>query len=739
MDALAGTGAARMFFALGASHLMGAIAEIPCRSGRASTGAPISTPRARATARARVARQSRSRRCSTPIATTLTAEAERILRGRSRRRAHLQPRPRHLAQHADRCGRAPGRDRPRLQAHMIEDVSGRARRGDRTGLRAARTHLRGRRRASNARSRRARGADRRRDSSSTRGRATADPQSIRGERFDARDRRRRRVRKGRRQHVDRDRHAACRPASSRSGRNLRGHGFFAAGVSVVLHPRNPYAPTAHCNYRYFEAQAPDGARSAWWFGGGADLTPYYPQLDDVRHFHATLRAACDRHDPRFYPAFKAWCDRYFYLKHRGETRGVGGIFYDYLDAAGFGESDDRTTFAAAAVRSSRCSRSWPTRAPRSPMRTCRWSSGMRSTAFGERERSFQLLRRGRYVEFNLIYDRGTHFGLQSGGRTESILMSLPPLVRWAYDERPEPGSRRGRAARRTCGRATGCGDDRWEHEPPSRSCWSISDRRRRRPPPTCRAYLDEFLMDPYVLDVPRSLRALLVRGLILPTRPAKSAAAYAKIWTAEGSPLVVISQRTPTALEAPHAAARRSGDALRRAVDRARRRRNCSRVPARSTNWSSSRSIRTTRWRRRRRSRSRSNGALRGKNVPHRFVPPFYRRPGVSRCAGRARARRATGRRAVRALQLSRHPAAPRAEDGSDRRALSALARLLQHARPKRGRRVTATRSSRRPKASRSVSGSATGSTALRFSRVWVAVGSNRSPTAYSRDCRRAA
>jgi coproporphyrinogen III oxidase len=226
---------------------------------------------------------------------------------------------------------------------------------------------------------------------------------------------------------------------------LMGHGFFAAGVSVVLHPVNPYAPTAHCNYRYFEAQAPDGARSAWWFGGGADLTPFYPQLEDVRHFHATLRAACDRHDPVFYPAFKTWCDRYFFLKHRSETRGVGGIFYDYLDAAGFGESDNRTTFAR----------------PRTfeQMLAFMADAGAAfvdaylpiverhaSDPFGERERSFQLLRRGRYVEFNLIYDRGTHFGLQSGGRTESILMSLPPLVRWAYDERPQPGSPEARLA-----------------------------------------------------------------------------------------------------------------------------------------------------------------------------------------------------------------------------------------------------------------------------------------------------
>jgi len=222
--------------------------------------------------------------------------------------------------------------------------------------------------------------------------------------------------------------------------DLAGHGFFAAGVSVVIHPRNPNAPTAHCNYRYFESQAPDGSSGAWWFGGGADLTPYYPVLDDVRHFHGTLRDACDRHDPLFYPAFKAWCDRYFFLKHRGETRGVGGIFYDYLDAAGFGEADNRTALPQ----------------PRSFAERLDFmkDAGLAfvdayfpiverraGDPFGERERSFQLLRRGRYVEFNLIYDRGTHFGLQSGGRVESILMSLPPLVRWAYDERPEPGSR----------------------------------------------------------------------------------------------------------------------------------------------------------------------------------------------------------------------------------------------------------------------------------------------------------
>ena len=221
---------------------------------------------------------------------------------------------------------------------------------------------------------------------------------------------------------------------------LDGHGFFAAGVSVVLHPHNPYAPTAHCNFRYFESTAPDGTPSAWWFGGGSDLTPYYPDLADVRHFHNLLRAACERHDGQFYPAFKAWCDRYFYLPHRRETRGVGGIFYDYLDGNGFGETNERVTFTR----------------PRSFEQLLGFMSDVGAAfgeaylplverhaldTFGERERAFQLLRRGRYVEFNLVHDRGTHFGLQSGGRTESILMSLPPLVRWAYDERPQPGSR----------------------------------------------------------------------------------------------------------------------------------------------------------------------------------------------------------------------------------------------------------------------------------------------------------
>jgi coproporphyrinogen III oxidase len=221
--------------------------------------------------------------------------------------------------------------------------------------------------------------------------------------------------------------------------DLAGHGFFAAGVSLVFHPRNPYAPAAHCNFRYFESRPPDGSPGAWWFGGGGDLTPYYPELHAVRHFHATLRGACARHDPAFYPAFKAWCDRYFRLPHRDETRGVGGIFYDYLDADGFGESADRAPFARR--RSAEELFAFMRDAGEAFAQAYFPLVERRAnTPFGERERAFQLLRRGRYVEFNLLYDRGTQFGLQSGGRTESILMSLPPLVRWEYDARPEPGS-----------------------------------------------------------------------------------------------------------------------------------------------------------------------------------------------------------------------------------------------------------------------------------------------------------
>lgn len=225
-----------------------------------------------------------------------------------------------------------------------------------------------------------------------------------------------------------------------------GHGFYATGTSMVLHPRNPYVPTVHLNYRYFEAGP------VWWFGGGADLTPYYPFAEDAKHFHQVHKAACDRHHSEYYPVFKRWCDEYFYLKHRGETRGVGGIFFDYQD------SSDRELYRGPdpngeAARYSQQvgsvgNRSWEDLF--AFIQSCGQAfleaylpivERRRHLEYGDRERQFQLYRRGRYVEFNLVYDRGTIFGLQTNGRTESILMSLPPLVRWEYGYTPEPNSR----------------------------------------------------------------------------------------------------------------------------------------------------------------------------------------------------------------------------------------------------------------------------------------------------------
>ena len=196
-----------------------------------------------------------------------------------------------------------------------------------------------------------------------------------------------------------------------------GREFMATGISLIAHPGNPYVPTVHMNYRYFEAG------DVWWFGGGADLTPYYPFMEDVVHFHRTLKDACDHHNPEFYPRFKKWCDQYFYIEHREEPRGVGGIFFDYLQ----GDYEKLSQF----VRD--CGEAFlPSYIPIVQRRKDR--------DFGEREREFQLYRRGRYVEFNLVYDRGTRFGLETGGRIESILMSMPPLVRWEYDYQPEPGT-----------------------------------------------------------------------------------------------------------------------------------------------------------------------------------------------------------------------------------------------------------------------------------------------------------
>jgi len=196
-----------------------------------------------------------------------------------------------------------------------------------------------------------------------------------------------------------------------------GTGFYATGVSLVLHPRSPMVPAVHANFRFVSR----GERA--WFGGGSDLTPYYLFEEDARHFHAAWKRVCDRHDPSHYPRFKRWCDEYFYLPHRGETRGVGGIFFDYL------EGDLERTFAFWRDAGDAFLEAWLPIAER-----------RRHEEWGPREREHQLLRRGRYVEFNLLYDRGTAFGLRTGGRTESILMSLPPEVRWVYNVQPEPGS-----------------------------------------------------------------------------------------------------------------------------------------------------------------------------------------------------------------------------------------------------------------------------------------------------------
>jgi coproporphyrinogen III oxidase len=214
------------------------------------------------------------------------------------------------------------------------------------------------------------------------------------------------------------------PASATAQRpELAGASFEATGVSLVIHPRNPYVPTSHANVRFFLALK-DGQPAAWWFGGGFDLTPYYPFAEDVREWHRSARTACDPFGADVYPKYKDWCDRYFYLKHRGETRGVGGLFFDDLNEGGF----DRCFAFLRSVGDAYAPGYLPIVARR------------KDTPYGERERQFQLYRRGRYVEFNLVYDRGTLFGLQTGGRVESILMSLPPLVRWQYDYRPEPGS-----------------------------------------------------------------------------------------------------------------------------------------------------------------------------------------------------------------------------------------------------------------------------------------------------------
>lgn len=201
--------------------------------------------------------------------------------------------------------------------------------------------------------------------------------------------------------------------------------FFAAGVSAVIHPRNPMVPTIHFNYRYFEVENPDGSIQ-WWFGGGTDLTPYYLNEDDVKHFHGTLKAACDKHDPSYYSKFKKWCDDYFFIRHRGERRGVGGIFFDDIDTPSQEEAFQFIKSCAEAVI--------PSYIPLVKQH--------KEDGYGYKERQWQLLRRGRYVEFNLIYDRGTKFGLYTpGARYESILMSLPLSANWKYMHEPIPDSK----------------------------------------------------------------------------------------------------------------------------------------------------------------------------------------------------------------------------------------------------------------------------------------------------------
>lgn len=236
------------------------------------------------------------------------------------------------------------------------------------------------------------------------------------------------------------------PSATAHRPELAGKPYHALGVSLVIHPRNPYVPTAHLNVRFFfapgtSAAAPTGAAEnldpshlalgtsgaaqaapVWWFGGGFDLTPYYGFEEDCVHWHRTAKAACDPHGPELYPKFKKWCDDYFFLKHRNEPRGIGGVFFDDFNAPGFLKSFSLLRSVGDAFL--------PAYLPIVQRR--------KHTPFGEREREFQLYRRGRYVEFNLVWDRGTHFGLQSGGRTESILMSLPPLVSWRYDYQPKP-------------------------------------------------------------------------------------------------------------------------------------------------------------------------------------------------------------------------------------------------------------------------------------------------------------
>ena len=213
------------------------------------------------------------------------------------------------------------------------------------------------------------------------------------------------------------------PSASAHRPELGGRHFQAIGLSLVIHPKNPYVPTSHANVRCFIAERAD-SEPVWWFGGGFDLTPYYGFDEDCIHWHRTAQAACEPFGKDIYPRYKAWCDEYFFLRHRDEPRGIGGLFYDDLNSG-----DAERDFAFMRSVGDHYLKAYVPIVER-----------RKNQPYGDRERDFQLYRRGRYVEFNLVYDRGTLFGLQSGGRTESILMSLPPEVRWRYDWKPESGT-----------------------------------------------------------------------------------------------------------------------------------------------------------------------------------------------------------------------------------------------------------------------------------------------------------
>lgn len=216
---------------------------------------------------------------------------------------------------------------------------------------------------------------------------------------------------------------AMPPSATAHRPELAGRAFEAMGVSLVFHPRNPHIPTVHLNVRCFIAQA-EGKEPVWWFGGGMDLTPYYGDEKDCQHFHQTCKNALDPYNPELHPRFKKWCDEYFYLKHRDEPRGIGGIFYDDFSELGFEKSFEMTRSVGDAFLDAYL-----------PI-----VKKHQHDPYTENQREFQAFRRGRYVEFNLVFDRGTLFGLQSGGRTESILMSMPPVVRWGYDWKPATNS-----------------------------------------------------------------------------------------------------------------------------------------------------------------------------------------------------------------------------------------------------------------------------------------------------------